>query len=69
MARAAVDWDIRRLARKAEIGENILYRFERGHRTTDSTKRKLQATLEKAGIEFLPAEAQSGPGVRMRQTP
>ena len=64
MARAALGWGVRDLADHAGVAANTVSRFENGSGTTVSTLEQLQAALENAGIEFIPAAEGKGPGVR-----
>ena len=66
MARAAVGWGVRELAKKAGLTANTVTRIENGADARQSTMDKLQQVLEDAGIEFIP-ENGGGPGVRLRK--
>lgn len=66
MARGALNWTVRDLAREAAVGINTVSRFEGGSETLASTVRKLQAALEAGGVEFTNGDA---PGVRLRAKP
>lgn len=66
MARTALRWSIRDLAREASVGVNTVLRFENRANTHDSTVRLMCTTLEAAGIIFIPADKTVGPGVRLR---
>jgi transcriptional regulator with XRE-family HTH domain len=68
MARAGIGWGVRELAEAAKISTNTLTRFERGERLYDRTVDAIRATLEAAGVEFIP-ENGGGPGVRLRKGP
>ena len=65
MARAAVGWGVRELAKKAGVTANTVTRIENGADAKQSTMDRLQQALESAGIEFLD-ENGGGPGVRLR---
>jgi transcriptional regulator with XRE-family HTH domain len=65
MARAAVGWGVRELAKKAGVTANTVTRIELGADAKQSTIEALQRTLEAAGIEFIP-ENGGGPGARVR---
>jgi transcriptional regulator with XRE-family HTH domain len=67
MARAALNWSGRDLAKAAGVHHNTIGRIERGEETNKGTLLLIQKTLEEAGIEFL-NENDSGPGVRLRKT-
>jgi transcriptional regulator with XRE-family HTH domain len=62
MARAAVGWGVRELAKKASITANTVTRIENGADAKQSTMDALQRALEAAGIEFTNGEQ---PGVRL----
>ena len=66
MARAALGWSVRDLAEHAGLAANTVSRFENGFGAHLATLQQMQAVLEKAGIEFIPAEEGKGPGVRLR---
>jgi len=66
MARAAVGWGVRELAKKACITANTVTRIEKGADAKRSTMDKLRRALEAAGIEFTNGDQ---PGVRLRRAP
>jgi transcriptional regulator with XRE-family HTH domain len=66
MARAAVGWGVRELAKKAGVTANTVTRIENGADAKQSTMDRLQNALEAAGIEFI-QENGGGPGVRLRK--
>jgi transcriptional regulator with XRE-family HTH domain len=68
MARAAVGWGVRELAKKAGVTANTVTRIENGADAKQSTMDRLQHALEAAGIEFI-QENGGGPGVRVRKRP
>jgi transcriptional regulator with XRE-family HTH domain len=68
MARAAVGWGVRELAKKAGVTANTVTRIEHGADAKQSTIDRLQHALEAAGIEFI-QENGGGPGVRLRKRP
>jgi transcriptional regulator with XRE-family HTH domain len=68
MARAAVGWGVRELAKKAGVTANTVTRIENGADAKQSTMDRLQHALEAAGIEFI-QENGGGPGVRLRKRP
>jgi transcriptional regulator with XRE-family HTH domain len=68
MARAAVGWGVRELAKKAGVTANTVTRIENGADAKQSTMDRLQHALETAGIEFI-QENGGGPGVRLRKRP
>jgi transcriptional regulator with XRE-family HTH domain len=66
MARAAVGWGVRELAKKAGVTANTVTRIENGADAKQSTMDRLQHALEAAGMEFI-QENGGGPGVRLRR--
>jgi transcriptional regulator with XRE-family HTH domain len=66
MARAAVGWGVRELAKKAGVTANTVTRIENGADARQSTIDRLQQALEAAGVEFID-ENGGGPGVRLRK--
>ena len=66
MARAAVGWGVRELAKKAGVTANTVTRIENGADAKQSTMDRLQHALEVAGIELID-ENGGGPGVRLRK--
>jgi transcriptional regulator with XRE-family HTH domain len=66
MARAAVGWGVRDLAKKAGVTANTVTRIENGADAKQSTMDRLQHALESAGVEFID-ENGGGPGVRLRK--
>lgn len=69
-ARALLGWSQLELAEAASIGVATVRRLEssRGEmRGSVGTVWKIERALERAGIEFIPAEGSKGPGVRLKQ--
>lgn len=66
MARVAVGWGVRELAKAAGVSPDTVARFERGEELRERTVEALRSALEAAGVEFIP-ENGSGPGVRLRK--
>jgi transcriptional regulator with XRE-family HTH domain len=66
MARAAVGWGVRDLAKKAGVTANTVTRIENGADAKQSTMDRLEHALEAAGVEFID-ENDGGPGVRLRK--
>jgi transcriptional regulator with XRE-family HTH domain len=66
MARTAVGWGVRELAKKAGVTANTVSRIENGADAKQSTIDRLRQSLEAAGIEFID-ENGGGPGVRLRK--
>jgi len=69
MARAALGWGVRDLAKHAGLSANTVSRFENDFGAMVETLARIQETLETAGIAFIPADQQRGPGVRLRDVP
>jgi len=65
MARAAVGWGVRDLAREASVSVDTVSRFERGDVLMPRTVKAIRASLEAAGVEFIENNG-GGPGVRLR---
>jgi len=65
MARAAIRWGVRELAKKAGVAANTVTRIENGADAKQSTMDKLQRILEEAGIEFTNGDQ---PGLRLTRT-
>ena len=67
-ARGLLGWNQKELADRADLGFATVQRAER-HAVTISgmidTVVKLQRALEEAGIEFIDADGEKGPGVRL----
>jgi transcriptional regulator with XRE-family HTH domain len=62
MARAAVGWGVRELAKKAGVTANTVTRIENGADAKQSTMDRLRDALEAAGVEFTNGDQ---PGVRL----
>lgn len=63
MARTALGWGTRDLARNAGVSPDTIARLERGENLRASTISAVQSAIEAAGIEFIP-ENGGGVGVR-----
>ncbi len=66
MARAALGWGVRELAKTSEVAANTISKIENGSDARVSTLRRIQAALEIAGIEFI-SENGGGVGVRYKE--
>lgn len=67
MARAALGWGIRDLAKEANVGVATVTRFENDQvGANNATIDAIQRTLESAGVEFIP-ENGGGAGVRLKK--
>jgi transcriptional regulator with XRE-family HTH domain len=69
MARAALRWSVRELAKRAGVAANTVSRFENGSGAMVDTLGRMQDALERAGIVFISADQAGGPGVRLREAP
>jgi len=66
MARAALGLGVRELADMAKVSPDTIARLERGDTLRERTVADIRATLETAGVEFIP-ENGGGAGVRLRK--
>lgn len=66
MARAAVGWGVRDLAKEAGVSVDTVSRLERGEELQPRTLAAIQAALEAAGVIFIDSNG-DGPGVRLRK--
>jgi transcriptional regulator with XRE-family HTH domain len=66
LARTALGWGVRDLARRAGVSPTTVSRYENGAHTRADTVALLQDVLERAGIIFVAADEQAGPGVRLK---
>jgi transcriptional regulator with XRE-family HTH domain len=64
LARTALGWSLKHLARAAEVAPHSVARFERGGSVRPSTLEAIQSALEKAGVIFIDAN-DGGPGARL----
>jgi transcriptional regulator with XRE-family HTH domain len=67
MARAALNWGVRDLGKRAGVAANTVSRFENGMGTTVATLGQIQKALEEGGVVFIPADETGGPGVRLKK--
>jgi hypothetical protein len=65
MARGALEWGIRDLAKAALLSHDTVVRFERGEELKDKTVDALREAFERNGIEFI-EENGGGPGLRLK---
>ena len=68
MARAALGWGVRELAKRARLSPNTVSRIENGAGALAETLQLMQEAFERAGVEFIPGDATKGPGVRLTQS-
>lgn len=66
MARIALGWGTRDLARNAGVSPDTVARFERGEALRDATVASIKITFEHAGIEFIAEDNQAGVGIRLK---
>ena len=67
MARAALNWTVRKLAEETGLHRNTISNIEVGrYQGEDQSLEVIEATLRKAGIDFIP-ENGGGPGVRLNK--
>jgi transcriptional regulator with XRE-family HTH domain len=67
MARAALNWTVRDLAKATGLHRNTITNFEIGRYAGDqSSVALMEAILKKAGIEFIDPNGR-GPGVRLTE--
>lgn len=65
MARAALGWGVRDLAREAGVSVDTISRLERGDEIMPRTLAAIRTALEAAGVIFIDQNG-NGPGVRLR---
>ncbi len=68
MARAALGWSVRDLAAKAQVNANTITRIENGADALAGTLARIRATLEEAGVVFLPGNGHE-PTVALKKKP
>ena len=66
MARAAVGWGVRELAKEAGVAVDTVSRLERGEEIMPRTLQAVRSALEAAGVIFIDENGE-GPGVRLRK--
>ena len=69
MARVAVGWGVRDLAREAGVSTDTIARLERGEELKAATIASIRTAFETAGVEFIPEgpyQGEGGPGARLR---
>ena len=68
MARAALNWTVRKLAEETGLHRNTISNIEVGrYLGEDQSLELIEATFRKAGVEFIP-ENGGGPGVRLKKS-
>ena len=68
MARVALGWGTRDLARNAGVSTDTVARLERGEKLKQATVQAICRAFELGGIEFIP-ENGGGVGVRFKKQP
>jgi transcriptional regulator with XRE-family HTH domain len=66
MARTALGWGVRDLAKAAGVSADTISRFERGEELLPRTLAAIQDSLEQAGVILVPENGE-GAGVRLRK--
>ncbi|WP_454018456.1 helix-turn-helix domain-containing protein [Azospirillum sp. Marseille-Q6669] len=69
MARVAVGWGVRDLAREAGVSTDTIARLERGEELKAATIASIRTAFETAGVEFIPEgpyQGDGGTGVRLK---
>ncbi len=66
MARAALGWGVRDVAKKAGVAATTVSRYENGSDAYGDTLTKLRRALEAGGVIFLDGNGE-GPGVRLKK--
>ena len=67
-ARGLIGWSQKELAERADVAFTTVQRVERDNGMFGGnvkTVLKLKGALERAGVEFIDADADKGPGVRL----
>jgi DNA-binding XRE family transcriptional regulator len=68
MARAALGWGVRDLAKAADIAANTVFRFENGRNEPNTlTPKAIKQAFEAAGLLFIDADDNGGVGVREKK--
>nr|WP_024896555.1 helix-turn-helix transcriptional regulator [Brucella rhizosphaerae] len=65
LARTALGWGVRDLAKIANLSTQTISRFENGDELRPTTLKKLRQVFESAGIEFIEESDGKGVGVRL----
>jgi transcriptional regulator with XRE-family HTH domain len=67
-ARGLMDWSQSELATRSNLSESTIRDFEKGRRLPSlNNLAAIERALEAAGIEFIPEDDDSGPGIRLRK--
>jgi transcriptional regulator with XRE-family HTH domain len=65
MARAALSFELQDLAQEAGVSLSAVQRFENSGVTNDQIAKTIRDTLMAAGIEFIPEDNNSEPGIQL----
>ena len=71
-ARALIRWTAEDLAKASEVGVTTIRRAELEPSETKLTRvndQTIRRTLEEAGVQFIDADGEAGPGCRLRKSP
>ena len=63
MARAALNWTVRELEERSEVGRNTISRYEAGNDVLASSVEKMEKVLRDNGIVFFEGDRKYGAGV------
>ena len=66
LARVALGVKLKEMAEMVQTSPDTLSRLERGETLRPSTLAAIRASLEAAGVVFIEADEELGPGVRLR---
>ena len=66
MARAALNWTVRDLEERSQVGRNTISRYEAGHDVLASSVERLGEVLIDEGIVFFGGDRKYGTGVGFR---
>lgn len=66
MARAALDWTVRDLAREAGVSANTVSRYENGTDAMGDTLMRMRRAFEARGILFIDEDETGGLGIRLK---
>ena len=66
LARTALGWSVKDLAKASNLGTATLHRFEQGKDSRASTRKLLKHTFEAQGIIFLEDDVEGKPGIRFQ---
>lgn len=67
MARAALGWGVRDLAKHSNVTANTISRFENGADAMGTTIQAIETAITKAGVIFISADAYGGVGIRFKK--